>query len=82
MGRASDMKNLSVFNDSSEDTLDAATEISDNLAPQELAEWLNDYLNEMAQICLRYEGTLDKFIGDALQTKKMFPPLHRDRVIP
>jgi adenylate cyclase len=42
------------------------TPISDNLAPQELAEWLNDYLNEMAQICLRYEGTLDKFIGDAV----------------
>jgi adenylate cyclase len=42
------------------------TPISDNLAPRELAEWLNDYLNEMAEICLRYQGTLDKFIGDAV----------------
>jgi adenylate cyclase len=42
------------------------TPVSDSLAPQELAVWLNDYLNDMAEICLRYEGTLDKFIGDAV----------------
>jgi len=42
------------------------TPVSDSLAPQELAVWLNDYLNDMAEICRRYEGTLDKFIWGAV----------------
>ncbi|MEH6580201.1 MAG: response regulator [Amphritea sp.] len=33
---------------------------------QDLTEWLNHYLNEMATIALRYDGTLDKFIGDSV----------------
>src|SRR5690606_28173321 len=32
----------------------------------ELAAWLNDYLDQMAQIAQRHGGTLDKFIGDAV----------------
>lgn len=32
----------------------------------ELATWLNDYLDQMAQLALRHGGTLDKFIGDAV----------------
>jgi class 3 adenylate cyclase len=32
----------------------------------ELATWLNDYLDEMAQVAQRHGGTLDKFIGDAV----------------
>ncbi len=32
----------------------------------ELASWLNDYLDEMAQVAQRHGGTLDKFIGDAV----------------
>ena len=39
------------------------TESMDN---QELTEWLNGYLNGMAEIALRHGGTLDKFIGDAI----------------
>jgi adenylate cyclase len=34
--------------------------------PDELTAWLNTYLNEMASIALKYGGTLDKFIGDAV----------------
>ncbi|MBX3744244.1 MAG: response regulator [Verrucomicrobiae bacterium] len=32
----------------------------------ELAAWLNDYLDRMAQIAQRHRGTLDKFIGDSV----------------
>ncbi|MBL9135329.1 MAG: response regulator [Verrucomicrobiales bacterium] len=32
----------------------------------ELAAWLNDYLDQMAQVAQRYGGTVDKFIGDAV----------------
>ena len=42
------------------------TPMSDTLPPEVLAKWLNEYLNDMAEICLRYQGTLDKFIGDAV----------------
>jgi len=36
------------------------------LPPDRLTAWLNHYLNEMAQIVMRYGGTLDKYIGDAV----------------
>lgn len=42
------------------------TEISDRTDPEVLSELLNGYLNEMAQIAIKYGGTIDKFIGDAL----------------
>lgn len=32
----------------------------------ELAAWLNDYLDQMAQLAHRHGGTLDKFIGDGV----------------
>lgn len=32
----------------------------------ELTEWLNAYMNKMAEITYKYGGTLDKFIGDAV----------------
>ena len=34
--------------------------------PQELIALLNDYLTEMTDIILKYEGTVDKFEGDAI----------------
>ncbi len=42
------------------------TSTSENMKQEELVKWLNDYLNEMANIALKYGGTVDKFIGDAV----------------
>jgi len=42
------------------------TSTSSSLETEELAKWLNSYLNEMAIIALKHKGTLDKFIGDAV----------------
>ncbi|MCP4697461.1 MAG: adenylate/guanylate cyclase domain-containing protein [Gammaproteobacteria bacterium] len=42
------------------------TELTDSMEPEGLCVLLNNYLNEMSAIALRSEGTLDKFIGDAI----------------
>jgi len=42
------------------------TELSDAMEPEALTGLLNEYLNEMAEIALRFGGTIDKFIGDAV----------------
>mgnify|MGYP001262532456 CR=1 FL=1 len=42
------------------------THISDELESEELTGLLNFYLNEMSQIALKFGGTIDKYIGDAL----------------
>ena len=42
------------------------TSISEKLSPQELVELLNIFLTEMTDIILKYEGTVDKFEGDAI----------------
>jgi len=40
--------------------------ISENLAPSELVQLLNDYLTEMCNIIIGFEGTVDKYEGDAI----------------
>ena len=42
------------------------TDLSDSLDPDLLAEIINDYLSAMTDIALKYGGTIDKFIGDAI----------------
>lgn len=42
------------------------TSRTEAMGDDELAGWLNDYLDQMAQIAQRHGGTLDKFIGDAV----------------
>jgi adenylate cyclase len=42
------------------------TTISESLDAQELADLLNNYLTEMTKIIFRHQGTLDKYIGDAV----------------
>ena len=40
--------------------------ISEELSAPELVELLNEYLTEMTQIILNNDGTIDKYIGDAI----------------
>lgn len=42
------------------------TEMTDRMDAEVMTSILNNYLNDMAEIALRYRGTIDKFIGDAI----------------
>ncbi|MEE8400033.1 MAG: CHASE2 domain-containing protein [Desulfobacterales bacterium] len=42
------------------------TRISEKLTPNELVDLLNEFLTEMTDIVLKYQGTVDKFEGDAI----------------
>lgn len=42
------------------------TEMTDQLEPEVMSDSLNSYLTEMSKIALKYGGTIDKFIGDAV----------------
>ncbi len=46
--------------------LEGFTELTERLEPEVLTELLTHYLTEMSKIALRWEGTIDKYIGDAI----------------
>jgi adenylate cyclase len=40
--------------------------VSERLDPRTLMDWLNEYMDAMARIIMRHDGTINKYIGDSV----------------
>jgi len=73
-----DKKHLSVlFSD-----IRGFTTVSESLTPEELVHLLNEYLTAMTDIVFKYDGLLDKYMGDAIMAVYGAPldqPDHAER---
>jgi len=54
------------------------TAMSENSRPEELVEMLNGYFELMVDTIFKYEGTLDKFMGDGIMAIWGAPVVHPD----
>jgi len=64
--------------------LSGFTTLSERMDPQDLLAHLNEYLTEMTQVVMDEEGTLDKYIGDAIMAFWNAPadvPNHAERAL-
>ncbi len=62
MGMRHERKKLTIFFSD----IKGFTEITDSMESEQLSELLNHYLDEMTKIALKWGGTVDKFVGDAI----------------
>jgi adenylate cyclase len=47
--------------------LEGFTTVSEKMAPQALIDWLNTYLETMAQLVMEHGGVIDEYTGDGLK---------------
>jgi adenylate cyclase len=58
--------------------IEGFSSISEHLTPSELVQLLNDYLTDMCNIIIGYEGTVDKFEGDSIMAFWGAPTIQAD----
>jgi adenylate cyclase len=54
------------------------TSMSEKERPESIVEMLNEYFEQMVEILFKYEGTLDKFMGDGIMALWGAPVAHPD----
>jgi adenylate cyclase len=54
------------------------TAMSETRSAQEIVDMLNEYFEQMVEIVFKYEGTLDKFVGDEIMALFGSPVSHPD----
>lgn len=54
------------------------TRMSDGAAPESIVEMLNEYFEQMIESVFKFEGTLDKFMGDGIMALWGAPVAHPD----
>lgn len=57
------------------------TTIAESMAPRELVKLINEYLSEMTDIILRYDGIIDKYEGDAIMAEFGAPVHYPDHAL-
>ena len=54
------------------------TAMSEDLPPEEVANIMNECFEALSQPIVKYEGTIDKYVGDALMARFGAPRAHED----
>ncbi len=57
------------------------TAMSEKVSPEEMVEMLNEYFELMVEQIFKFEGTLDKFMGDGIMALWGAPVVHPDDAI-
>lgn len=57
------------------------TDLSETLSVEKLSALLNFYLDEMSSVVIEYDGTLDKYVGDAIMSFWSAPVVQDDHAV-